>query len=229
MKAAKVMAIISRLRGCAGQAESALTQVKMEDAPKSLKIPKSECPDIWICPPRHMAKIIVQYGRPSVSEICTIILWQDCYGKRNMRKSFVKHDWEKVSNWECFFVHCAKVLVFDHGRLWPDRHWPSSTLAKPTLAKPSSTCCEMCLCVCVFLCVCVCVCCVAWLVSWFRFGPCNRPSFPGTALPRDRPSPSGEGTKRAKFWALPPFEPPLLRSMGPPSPPTQHTQKNLNN
>ena len=29
------------------------TQVKMEDAPKLLKIPKSECPDIWIRLPRH--------------------------------------------------------------------------------------------------------------------------------------------------------------------------------
>ena len=51
MKAAKVMDIISRLPGCAGQAadaESAYTQVRMEDAPKLLKIPKSECPDIWI-------------------------------------------------------------------------------------------------------------------------------------------------------------------------------------
>ena len=43
--------IISRLPGCSGQATdavSASTQVKMEDAPKLLKIPKSECPDIWI-------------------------------------------------------------------------------------------------------------------------------------------------------------------------------------
>ena len=54
--AAKVMDIISRPPGCAGpaaDAESAYTQVKMEDAPKLLKIPKSECPDIWIRPPRH--------------------------------------------------------------------------------------------------------------------------------------------------------------------------------
>ena len=34
-------------------AVSAYTQVKMEDAPTLLKIPKSECPDIWICLPRH--------------------------------------------------------------------------------------------------------------------------------------------------------------------------------
>ena len=56
MTAAKVMDIISRFPGCAGQAAdavSAYTQVKMEDAPKLLKIPKSECPDIWIRLPRH--------------------------------------------------------------------------------------------------------------------------------------------------------------------------------
>ena len=42
--------------GCAGQAAdavSAYTQVKMEDAPILLKIPKSECPDIWIRLPPH--------------------------------------------------------------------------------------------------------------------------------------------------------------------------------
>ena len=56
MTAAKVMDIISRLPGCAGQAGdavSAYTKVKMEDASKLLKILKSECPDIWIRLPRH--------------------------------------------------------------------------------------------------------------------------------------------------------------------------------
>ena len=69
MTAAKVMDIISRLPGCDGQAADAVsaeTQVKKEDAPKLLKIPKSECPDIWIRPPQ-MAHIMVQYGRPSRS------------------------------------------------------------------------------------------------------------------------------------------------------------------
>ena len=44
MTAAKVMDVISRLPGCAGQAAdavSAFSQVKMEDAPTLLKIPKS--------------------------------------------------------------------------------------------------------------------------------------------------------------------------------------------
>ena len=56
MTAAKIMDIISRLPGCDGQAAdavSAYTQVKMEDAPNLLKIPKSECPDIWIRLPKH--------------------------------------------------------------------------------------------------------------------------------------------------------------------------------
>ena len=61
MTAAKVMDVVARLAGCAGQAAdavSACTQVKTEDAHKLLKIPKSECPDIWI---------------------------QDSYGKGNLR------------------------------------------------------------------------------------------------------------------------------------------------
>ena len=47
MTAAKIMDIISRLPGCDGQAADAVsvyTQVKMGDAHKLLKIPKSECP-----------------------------------------------------------------------------------------------------------------------------------------------------------------------------------------
>ena len=45
MTAGKIMDIITRLRGCDGQvaeAVSAYTQVKMEDAHKSMKIPKIE-------------------------------------------------------------------------------------------------------------------------------------------------------------------------------------------
>ena len=56
MTAAKVMDIISRLAGCAVQAADAVsdyTQDRTEDAPKLLKIVKSECPDIWIRIPRY--------------------------------------------------------------------------------------------------------------------------------------------------------------------------------
>ena len=47
MTATKVMDIVSRLPGCAGHAAdavSASTQIKMEEAPKLLKIPESEWP-----------------------------------------------------------------------------------------------------------------------------------------------------------------------------------------
>ena len=56
MTAAKVMDVIARLPECDGQAAdavSAYSQVKMEDAPRLLKIPNSECPGVWIRLPRH--------------------------------------------------------------------------------------------------------------------------------------------------------------------------------
>ena len=59
MTAAEVMDIISRLLGCDGHAAdavSAYTQLKTEDAPKLLKIPKSKCPDIWIRLPRQYCR-----------------------------------------------------------------------------------------------------------------------------------------------------------------------------
>ena len=114
MTTAKVMDIISTLPGCDGQAAdavSAKTQLKMEDAPKLLKSPKSECPDILdSSTATQMAKIMVQYGRPSrflLSEICNGhplagLLWE-----RQLEKILLKYGWEKASNWDCF-VHFEK-------------------------------------------------------------------------------------------------------------------------
>ena len=45
----KVMDVFARLPDCDRQAADAVsmyTQVKLEDAPRLLKIPKSECPDV---------------------------------------------------------------------------------------------------------------------------------------------------------------------------------------
>ena len=56
MTAVIVMGVIARLPDCDGQAAdavSAYTQVKLEDAPRLLNIPKSECPDVWMRVPRH--------------------------------------------------------------------------------------------------------------------------------------------------------------------------------
>ena len=116
MTAAKVMDIISRLLGCTGQAAdavSAYTQVKMEDAPKLLKGPKSECPDIWIRLPRHKwpkswASIedpVVLLGRNLHGYPLAGLLWE-----RQFEKILLQHGWEKVPNWECLFVHRQKGL-----------------------------------------------------------------------------------------------------------------------
>ena len=59
----KTIDVIARLPGCDGRAAdaiSAYTQVKLEDASRLLKIPKSECPDVWI---RLLAKILVEHWR----------------------------------------------------------------------------------------------------------------------------------------------------------------------
>ena len=103
MTAAKVMEIISRLPGCAGQAAdavSAYTQVKMEDAPKLLKIPISECPDIWIRLPRHkwpkswssMEDPVVPLERNLYGNPLAALLWE-----RQFEKILLKNGWEKVS------------------------------------------------------------------------------------------------------------------------------------
>ena len=114
--AAKVIENIPRLLGCAGQAAdaaSANTQVEMEDAPKLLKIPKSECPDIWIRPPRHkwpkswssMEDPVVPLERNLYGHPLAGLLWE-----RQFEKFLLKYGWEKVSNWECLFVHREKGL-----------------------------------------------------------------------------------------------------------------------
>ena len=110
MTAANIMDIISRLPGCDGQAVdavSAYTQVKMKDAPKLLKNPKSQCPDIWIRLPRHkwpkswssMEDPVVPLERNLFGHPLAGLLWE-----RQFEKILLKHGWEKVSNWECSFV-----------------------------------------------------------------------------------------------------------------------------
>ena len=116
MTVAKVMDIISRLPGCAGQAAdavSACTHVKMEDAPKLLKVPKSECPDLRIRLPRHkwpkslssMEDPVVPLERNLYGHPLAGVLWE-----RQFEKILLQHGWEKVSNWECLIVHCQKTL-----------------------------------------------------------------------------------------------------------------------
>ena len=94
MTAPKVMGMISRLPGCAGQAAdgiSAYTQVEMEVAPPLIKHPKSECPDIWMRLPQYKwpnRGPVLKIQSFLLSEICTVILYQDHHGKGNSRKFY---------------------------------------------------------------------------------------------------------------------------------------------
>ena len=94
MTAAKVMDVIARLPGCAGQAAhavSAETQVKMEDAPSLKKIYNR---NVQIFGFVYHDTNGQNHGTASqtqsflLSEICMVILWQDCYGKGNLRTSY---------------------------------------------------------------------------------------------------------------------------------------------
>ena len=93
--AAKVMDIISRLPVCDGQAADAVsvdTQVKMEDSPKKFSKKFQN---------RNVQTFGFVYRNTNgqnhgpvwktqsflSSEICMVILWQDYYGKGNLRKS----------------------------------------------------------------------------------------------------------------------------------------------
>ena len=127
MTASKVMDIISRLPGCAGQgaeAVSAYTQVKW----KMLQ-------NYWKVQNRNVQTFGFVYHDTNglnhgpvwktqsflLSEIFTVILWQDCYGKANLRKLYLTYGWEKVSNWECLFVHREKG--YSYLCMWMTSSW----------------------------------------------------------------------------------------------------------
>ena len=113
---AKVMDVTSRLTGCAGQATdaiSAYTQVNMEDAPALKKI---QSQNVQIFGYVHQTTNGPNHG-PAwktqsflLSEIWTVILWQDHYGKGKFEKVLLEHGWEQVPNREYLFVHREKGL-----------------------------------------------------------------------------------------------------------------------
>ena len=96
------MDVIARLIGCAGQAAdaiSAYTQVKMEDAPSLLTIPKRECPDIWMRLPDKWPKSwssmedpVVPLERNLYGHPLAGLLWE-----RQFEKVLLQHGWEKSS------------------------------------------------------------------------------------------------------------------------------------
>ena len=78
------------------------------------KIPKSECPDIWIRLPKHkwpkswssMEGPVVPLERNLYGHPLAGLLWE-----RQFEKVLLEHGWEKVLlNWECLFVNRAREL-----------------------------------------------------------------------------------------------------------------------
>ena len=112
MISTKMMDIISRLPGCDGQAADAASvfaQVKYGRCSEK-KIPSLNIQTFGFV---HHDTNVPNHGPVwktqsfLLSEICTVILWQDYDGKS---KILLKHGWGKVPNWECLFVHSEKGL-----------------------------------------------------------------------------------------------------------------------
>ena len=105
--------------GQAADAISAYTQIKMEDVPRLLRIPKSECPDIWIRLPRHkwtqswsnIEDLVVPlernlYIHPLAGLLWDMVIsWPDCYGKDSLRKFYWSLDGKKYQiKSVCLFI-----------------------------------------------------------------------------------------------------------------------------
>ena len=110
------MDVIERLPGCDGQATdavSAQTQVKLENAPRLLKIPKLECPDVWVRLPKHewpkswgsIEDPVVPLERNLCGHSLAGLFWSRQFGG-----ALLGLEWEKVPNWECMFVHHKQGL-----------------------------------------------------------------------------------------------------------------------
>ena len=111
------MDVISRLPGCAGQAAdagSAYTQVKMEDEPLLFTKIRSQNVDIWMHPPKHKW---CKSWSVLLNAICTVILWQDCYGNGSLRKFYWNMVWRRfpIGNASSYTVK-RTILVCVCGR-----------------------------------------------------------------------------------------------------------------
>ena len=104
---------------------------QMEYPPKLLKIPKSECPDIWIRLPRHkwpkswssMEDPVVLLERNLYGHLLAGLLWE-----RQFEKILLKYAWEKVSNWDCLLVHREKRIILIRVCGWHQIGWKETNI-----------------------------------------------------------------------------------------------------
>ena len=85
------MDVIARSPDC--DVVSAFSQVKLEDAPRLLKIPKTECPVVRIRLPRHKwpkSWETLKIPWCLLNETCTVTHSLNCYEKDNSKKLYWK-------------------------------------------------------------------------------------------------------------------------------------------
>ena len=93
----------------------------MEDAPKLLKIPKSECPDIWIRLPRHkwpkscfsMEDPVVPLERNLYGHLLARLLCE-----KQFEKILLQHGWKKVPIENAYSYTVKKD--YSHLCMWDD-------------------------------------------------------------------------------------------------------------
>ena len=124
MTATRVMHVVARLPRCAGQAAdavSAYTQVNMEDA-RALLLPKSECPEIWIRPPRHkwpkswfnIEELVVPFDRNENGHPLARLLWEG-----QVEKVLVELDGERYRIGHAYLSIKSKV----YRKMWMTSTW----------------------------------------------------------------------------------------------------------
>ena len=130
---AKAMDVIARLPGCAGQAADAVsahTQVKMEDAPRLLKISKSECAQkcgyVFHDPsgPNH------GHTWKTQSFLLNEILYAHPFAGLSWEGRFEEVllglGWDKVPNWKCLFGQRRQRFVLVGVRRWFWNGWKTA-------------------------------------------------------------------------------------------------------
>ena len=112
MAAATFLDAMSKLLGMAGEtsdAISAYTQVTMTEAPRLLRMPKEECPEMWIrIPPRQIPTGGDNIEDPS-GTCWKKLMWsptgRPCLGKKIWRSDIRKRMGGKYQLGECLYVH----------------------------------------------------------------------------------------------------------------------------
>ena len=110
MTATKIMDIIAKFTDCEGQTSDAVSvyiQITLKDTPRLLKIPKSECPDVWIRLPRHKWRKSWSSMEDPVFPLERKLYDHPLAGllpERYFQEVLFKLGWGKIPNWQCLFV-----------------------------------------------------------------------------------------------------------------------------